>query len=84
MCPQLSATGLLGSTELSVGSAIACFLAQEGADVSYANHKGKSPLDLVADSGMLQLIKSFSEKHRYVFFISTADIWVIMLNMLAC
>uniref|UniRef100_A0AAQ4Q6Z1 E3 ubiquitin-protein ligase MIB2 n=1 Tax=Gasterosteus aculeatus aculeatus TaxID=481459 RepID=A0AAQ4Q6Z1_GASAC len=61
---RLSATGLLGSTELSVGSAIACFLAQEGADVSYANHKGKSPLDLVADSGMLQLIKSFSEKHR--------------------
>uniref|UniRef100_A0AAQ4S4F8 E3 ubiquitin-protein ligase MIB2 n=1 Tax=Gasterosteus aculeatus aculeatus TaxID=481459 RepID=A0AAQ4S4F8_GASAC len=50
---KLYATGLLGSTELSVGSAIACFLAQEGADVSYANHKGKSPLDLVADSGML-------------------------------
>uniref|UniRef100_A0AAQ4P5Q4 E3 ubiquitin-protein ligase MIB2 n=1 Tax=Gasterosteus aculeatus aculeatus TaxID=481459 RepID=A0AAQ4P5Q4_GASAC len=51
--PLSPATGLLGSTELSVGSAIACFLAQEGADVSYANHKGKSPLDLVADSGML-------------------------------
>uniref|UniRef100_A0A8C2ZYR9 E3 ubiquitin-protein ligase MIB2 n=1 Tax=Cyclopterus lumpus TaxID=8103 RepID=A0A8C2ZYR9_CYCLU len=59
------ASGLLGNTELSVGSAIACFLAQEGADVNYANHKGKSPLDLVADSAMLQLIKSFSEKHRY-------------------
>uniref|UniRef100_A0A8C2ZXG6 RING-type E3 ubiquitin transferase n=1 Tax=Cyclopterus lumpus TaxID=8103 RepID=A0A8C2ZXG6_CYCLU len=63
---RLSASGLLGNTELSVGSAIACFLAQEGADVNYANHKGKSPLDLVADSAMLQLIKSFSEKHRYV------------------
>ncbi|XP_075882619.1 E3 ubiquitin-protein ligase MIB2 isoform X1 [Nelusetta ayraudi] len=61
---RLSASGLLGNTELSVGAAIACFLAQEGADVSYANHKGKSPLDLVADSGVLQLIKSFSEKHR--------------------
>lgn len=66
MCnPQLNASGLLGNTELSVGAAIACFLAQEGADISYANHKGKSPLDLVADSAMLQLIKSFSEKHRY-------------------
>lgn len=64
VCPQLNASGLLGNTELSVGSAIACFLAQEGADINYANHKGKSPLDLVADSGMLQLIKSFSEKHR--------------------
>ncbi|CAM9308311.1 unnamed protein product [Lampetra planeri] len=62
---RLNASGLLGNTELSVGTAIACFLAQEGADISYANHKGKSPLDLVADSTMLQLIKSFSEKHRY-------------------
>uniref|UniRef100_A0A672HXY2 E3 ubiquitin-protein ligase MIB2 n=1 Tax=Salarias fasciatus TaxID=181472 RepID=A0A672HXY2_SALFA len=60
----LNSSGLLGSTELSVGTAIACFLAQEGADINYANHKGKSPLDLVADSTMLQLIKSFSEKHR--------------------
>uniref|UniRef100_A0A4W6BNI5 E3 ubiquitin-protein ligase MIB2 n=1 Tax=Lates calcarifer TaxID=8187 RepID=A0A4W6BNI5_LATCA len=63
---NLSASGLLGNTELSVGAAMACFLAQEGADINYANHKGKSPLDLVADSTMLQLIKSFSEKHRYL------------------
>ncbi|XP_029291808.1 E3 ubiquitin-protein ligase MIB2 [Cottoperca gobio] len=62
--PQLSASGLVGTTELSVGTALACFLAQEGADINYANHKGKSPLDLVADSTMMQLIKSFSEKHR--------------------
>nr|XP_057940526.1 E3 ubiquitin-protein ligase MIB2 isoform X5 [Doryrhamphus excisus] len=61
---RLSASGLLGNTELSVGAAISCFLAQEGADISYANHKGKSPLDLVADSAISQLIKSFSEKHR--------------------
>ena len=65
MYPQLSASGLLGNTELSVGAALACFLAQEGADINYANHKGKSPLDLVADGTMMQLIKSFSEKHRY-------------------
>uniref|UniRef100_A0A3P9IJF0 E3 ubiquitin-protein ligase MIB2 n=2 Tax=Oryzias latipes TaxID=8090 RepID=A0A3P9IJF0_ORYLA len=61
---RLSSSGLLGNGELSVGTAIACFLAQEGADINYANHKGKSPLDLLADSGALQLIKSFSEKHR--------------------
>uniref|UniRef100_A0A669BPN2 E3 ubiquitin-protein ligase MIB2 n=1 Tax=Oreochromis niloticus TaxID=8128 RepID=A0A669BPN2_ORENI len=65
LSPSLNATGVLGSTELSIGTAVACFLAMEGADISYANHKGKSPLDLVADSTMLQLIKSFSEKHRY-------------------
>uniref|UniRef100_A0A3Q0SDA1 E3 ubiquitin-protein ligase MIB2 n=1 Tax=Amphilophus citrinellus TaxID=61819 RepID=A0A3Q0SDA1_AMPCI len=52
--PQLNSTGLLGSAELSIGTAIACFLAMEGADISYANHKGKSPLDLVADSTMLK------------------------------
>uniref|UniRef100_A0A8D3A7D4 E3 ubiquitin-protein ligase MIB2 n=1 Tax=Scophthalmus maximus TaxID=52904 RepID=A0A8D3A7D4_SCOMX len=64
LSPTLSASGLLGNTELSVGAAMACFLAQEGADINYANHKGKSPLDLVADSTMVQLIKGFSEKHR--------------------
>uniref|UniRef100_A0A8C5EPC5 E3 ubiquitin-protein ligase MIB2 n=1 Tax=Gouania willdenowi TaxID=441366 RepID=A0A8C5EPC5_GOUWI len=62
---NLNASGLLGSTELSVGTGIACFLAQKGADINYANHKGKSPLDLVSDSTMTQLIKSFSEKHRW-------------------
>uniref|UniRef100_A0A3Q2C836 E3 ubiquitin-protein ligase MIB2 n=1 Tax=Cyprinodon variegatus TaxID=28743 RepID=A0A3Q2C836_CYPVA len=50
---RLNSSGLLGNTELNVAMAIACFLAQEGADISYANHKGKSPLDLVADSTML-------------------------------
>uniref|UniRef100_A0A8C8FCA0 E3 ubiquitin-protein ligase MIB2 n=1 Tax=Oncorhynchus tshawytscha TaxID=74940 RepID=A0A8C8FCA0_ONCTS len=63
---RLSSSGLMGNTELSVGAAIACFLAQEGANINYANHKGKSPLDLVADTAVLQLIKSFSEKQRYV------------------
>lgn len=62
---QLNASGLLGNNEISIGAAIACFLAEEGADINYANHKGKSPLDLVAESSTLQLIKSFSEKHRY-------------------
>ncbi|KAJ8257614.1 hypothetical protein GJAV_G00187700 [Gymnothorax javanicus] len=61
---RLNESGLLGSTELNIGAAIACFLAQEGADINYANHKGKSPLDLVTDSTVMQLIKTFSEKHR--------------------
>uniref|UniRef100_A0AAY5EW96 E3 ubiquitin-protein ligase MIB2 n=1 Tax=Electrophorus electricus TaxID=8005 RepID=A0AAY5EW96_ELEEL len=65
LCSRLSSSGLLGNTELNVGAAIACFLAQEGADISYANHKGKSPLDLVTESTVLQLIRGFSEKHRY-------------------
>ena len=51
--------------ELSLGSAMACFLAWEGADISYANHKGKSPLDLVPDPAVVQVLKGFAEKHRY-------------------
>ncbi|XP_056096411.1 E3 ubiquitin-protein ligase MIB2 isoform X1 [Rhinichthys klamathensis goyatoka] len=61
---RLCSSGLMGNTELNVGSAIACFLAQEGADINYANHKGKSPLDLVTDSSVQTLIRSFAEKHR--------------------
>lgn len=66
LCMQLCSSGLMGNTELNVGAAIACFLAQEGADISYANHKGKSPLDLVTDSSVQTLIRSFAEKHRCV------------------
>uniref|UniRef100_A0AAR2LQD7 E3 ubiquitin-protein ligase MIB2 n=1 Tax=Pygocentrus nattereri TaxID=42514 RepID=A0AAR2LQD7_PYGNA len=69
---RLSSSGLLGNTELNVGASIACFLAQEGADINYANHKGKSPLDLVTDSNILQLIRSFSEKHRYACVSSSS------------
>uniref|UniRef100_A0A8C9X341 E3 ubiquitin-protein ligase MIB2 n=1 Tax=Sander lucioperca TaxID=283035 RepID=A0A8C9X341_SANLU len=55
MLSPLSASGLLGNIELSVGAAIACFLAQEGADVNYANHKGKSPLDLMKHCCVLSI-----------------------------
>ncbi|XP_053137275.1 E3 ubiquitin-protein ligase MIB2 isoform X4 [Hemicordylus capensis] len=61
---KLQASGFLGNVELNVGAAIACYLAQEGADIHYANHRGKSPLDLVVDGSIVQLIKNFSQKYR--------------------
>ncbi|XP_033012239.1 E3 ubiquitin-protein ligase MIB2 isoform X2 [Lacerta agilis] len=61
---KLQASGFLGNLELNVGTAIACYLAQEGADINYANHRGKSPLDLVSDGSIAQLIKNFSQKFR--------------------
>ncbi|XP_075762623.1 E3 ubiquitin-protein ligase MIB2 isoform X1 [Pelodiscus sinensis] len=61
---KLKASGFLGNVELNVGAAIACYLAQEGADINYANHRGKSPLDLVADGRIIQIIKNFSQKYR--------------------
>ncbi|XP_072464630.1 E3 ubiquitin-protein ligase MIB2 isoform X4 [Notamacropus eugenii] len=61
---QLQASSFLGSTELTVGIAIACFLAQEGADVNYANHRGKCPLDVVTDGRGAQAIRSFAQRFR--------------------
>ncbi|XP_067167366.1 E3 ubiquitin-protein ligase MIB2 isoform X3 [Apteryx mantelli] len=61
---KLQASGVLGNVELNVGTAIACYLAQEGADINYANHRGKSPLDLITDGRIVQIIKDFSQKFR--------------------
>ncbi|NWV64712.1 MIB2 ligase, partial [Malurus elegans] len=61
---KLQASGFLGSMELNVGTAIACYLAQEGADINYANHRGKSPLDLITDGRIVQIVKDFSQKFR--------------------
>nr|XP_042708781.1 E3 ubiquitin-protein ligase MIB2 isoform X6 [Chrysemys picta bellii] len=74
---KLQASGFLGNVELNVGAAIACFLAQEGADINYANHRGKSPLDLIADGRIVQIIKNFSQKFRQTWtkwkdFLQTA------------
>ncbi|XP_062449164.1 E3 ubiquitin-protein ligase MIB2 isoform X1 [Rhea pennata] len=61
---KLQASGFLGNMELNFGTAIACYLAQEGADINYANHRGKSPLDLITDGRIVQIIKDFSQKFR--------------------
>ena len=66
--------------ELSLGSSMACFLAWEGADISYANHKGKSPLDLVPDPAVVQVLKGFAEKHRYgpAVCVCVCVYWVVV------
>uniref|UniRef100_F6ZI07 E3 ubiquitin-protein ligase MIB2 n=1 Tax=Monodelphis domestica TaxID=13616 RepID=F6ZI07_MONDO len=61
---RLQASSFLGGAEPTVGIAMACFLAQEGADVSYANHWGKCPLDVVTDSRAAQAIRSFAQRPR--------------------
>lgn len=66
VCPatQLQASGLPGSTELTVGAAVACFLALEGADVSYANHRGRSPLDLATEGRVLKALQGCAQRFR--------------------
>lgn len=61
---QLQASGLPGSTELTVGAAVACFLALEGADVSYANHRGRSPLDLATEGRVLKALQGCAQHFR--------------------
>ncbi|OCT72647.1 uncharacterized protein LOC100158387 isoform X2 [Xenopus laevis] len=61
---KLEASGLPGNIELNVGSAMACFLALSGADINYANHRGKSPLDLITDGRITHLVKNFAQKFR--------------------
>lgn len=61
---QLQASGLQGSGELTVGAAVACFLALEGADVSYTNHRGRSPLDLAAEGRVLKALQGCAQRFR--------------------
>lgn len=65
VCPatQLQASGLPGSTELTAGAAVACFLALEGAYLSYANHRGRSPLDL-AEGRLLKALQGCAQRFR--------------------
>ncbi|XP_027622312.1 E3 ubiquitin-protein ligase MIB2 isoform X4 [Tupaia chinensis] len=61
---RLQASGFPGSSELTVGAAIACFLALEGADVTYANHRGRSPLDLAAEGRVLKALQGCAQRFR--------------------
>ncbi|XP_055238285.2 E3 ubiquitin-protein ligase MIB2 isoform X16 [Gorilla gorilla gorilla] len=61
---RLQALGLPGSAELTVGAAVACFLALEGADVSYSNHRGRSPLDLAAEGRVLKALQGCAQRFR--------------------
>ncbi|XP_035881065.1 E3 ubiquitin-protein ligase MIB2 isoform X1 [Phyllostomus discolor] len=61
---RLQASGLPASVELTVGVAVACFLALEGADVNYTNHRGRSPLDLAAEGRVLKALQSCAQRFR--------------------
>ncbi|KAM5248898.1 E3 ubiquitin-protein ligase MIB2 isoform 4-T4 [Ctenodactylus gundi] len=61
---RLQASGLPGSAELTVGTAMACFLALEGADVTYTNHRGRSPLDLATDGRVLKALQGCAQRFR--------------------
>eukprot|EP00117_Sycon_ciliatum_P016006 scpid26341/ scgid5881/ E3 ubiquitin-protein ligase mind-bomb; Mind bomb homolog len=45
-------------------TAIACFLAERGADLDYYNHDFKTPLELCSDPAMAEIIRAYSPKER--------------------
>uniref|UniRef100_A0A8D1UNZ9 E3 ubiquitin-protein ligase MIB2 n=1 Tax=Sus scrofa TaxID=9823 RepID=A0A8D1UNZ9_PIG len=61
---RLQASGLPGSAELTAGAAVACFLVLEGADLSYANHRGRSPLDLATEGRLLKALQCCAQRFR--------------------
>ncbi|XP_027421000.1 E3 ubiquitin-protein ligase MIB2 isoform X9 [Bos indicus] len=61
---RLQASGLPSSAELTAGAAMAYYLALEGADLSYANHRGRSPLDLAAEGRLLKALQGCAQRFR--------------------
>uniref|UniRef100_A0A4W2E8Z1 E3 ubiquitin-protein ligase MIB2 n=1 Tax=Bos indicus x Bos taurus TaxID=30522 RepID=A0A4W2E8Z1_BOBOX len=61
---ELQASGLPSSAELTAGAAMAYYLALEGADLSYANHRGRSPLDLAAEGRLLKALQGCAQRFR--------------------
>lgn len=61
---RLQASGLPGNAELTAGAAVACFLVLEGADLSYANHRGRSPLDLATEGRLLKALQCCAQRFR--------------------
>ncbi|XP_035697228.1 E3 ubiquitin-protein ligase MIB2-like isoform X1 [Branchiostoma floridae] len=48
----------------NAGAAIACFLVQEGANLNAANQRGQTPMDLVTDPRVKELIQQFASARR--------------------
>ena len=46
--------------EDSVGVAIACYLAQQGASLNHKNNSGETPLDRVPDAKIKEVVKQFA------------------------
>ena len=50
----------MSEDEDTVGAAIACYLAQQGADLNKKNHSGKTPLDCASDQKIQEVVKQFA------------------------
>lgn len=54
----------MSEEEDSSGVTIACYLAQQGANLNCRNHTGKTPLDVIHDPRLEDLVKQFATANR--------------------
>lgn len=47
-----------------VAIAVACYLIQEGCSLEKRNNKGKTPLDLVVDQALQEVLKKYVTQRR--------------------
>lgn len=45
----------------NTGTAIACYLAQQGASLTHKNHQGKTPLGVVSDKRVEEVVLQYAE-----------------------
>ncbi|XP_012946086.1 E3 ubiquitin-protein ligase MIB2 [Aplysia californica] len=50
----------MSEQEEQTGAAIACYLAQQGAELRAKNHQGKSPLDIISDRRVKEVVLQFA------------------------
>ena len=55
--------------EDQTGAAIACYLAQQGANLTHKNHQRKTPLDVITDPRVEEVVRQFASA-QYVIFVS--------------
>lgn len=50
----------MSDSEETVGAALACYLAQKGADLNHKNRNGRTPLDVITDHKVEEVVKQFA------------------------
>ena len=52
--------GMAETDEKTVGATLACYLAQQGADLNHKNKAGKTPLDVITDPKVEEVVQQFA------------------------
>ncbi|XP_077998099.1 E3 ubiquitin-protein ligase MIB2-like [Glandiceps talaboti] len=64
MVAEIRSTLGMDDSDANTGTAIACYLVQEGANLEYRNHQRKTPLDIITDPRVEAVVKQYAENRR--------------------